>query len=179
MTVVAKVNRRRLWALLTVIWVVGVATFYWNDIAVRYGASFSTKADIDLRAQESRFLDCLTRANTTWFSLKAQYGEECKTYAREECKGSMWCAEDRLTDLCLKGKSAECRSIYFVSVDQLKDFNPAAARRKETLEHLGFYLSTEFSAPLKSALLLIFSVPVVLAFLPSVGRVLWRWITTR
>ncbi len=162
--------------LLSTIWVVAVSGYYWNDVAVRYGASFSTKAEIDIQAQESRFFDCLSRTSTNWLSLKAQYGEECKTYARGECKGSMtWCADDYLVDLCLKGKSADCRSIYFTS-ELPKDFDPSEWRWKKTREHISFYLSTDFSAPLKSALILIFSVPLLLAFLPRVSRALWRWL---
>jgi hypothetical protein len=178
MTAFAKVNRRRAWALFTVVWVATTAAYYWNDIALRYGASFSTKAEIDLRAQEARFTDCLNRTNTTWFSLRAQYGEECRTYAREECKGSLLCAEDWLADLCLKGKSPECRSIYFVSTEQLKDFDPSATRRKEMLEHLKFYLGSSFSEPLKIAVLLMLSVPIALAVLPSIERTVWKWVTS-
>jgi len=176
MTVLAKVNKRRLWVLLTAIWVVAVASYYWDEIAVRYGASFGTKAEIDIQAQESRFFDCLSRTNATWFSLETQFGEECKAYARDQCKASMiWCANDRIEDLCLKNKSAECRNIYFTS-EPAEDFDTAAWRRKKMREHISFYLSTDFSAPLKSALLLIFSVPLLLAFLPRVSRILWRWL---
>jgi len=87
----------------------------------------------------------------------------------------IWCANDRIEDLCLKSKSAECRNIYFTS-EPPKDFDPTAWRWKKMREHIGFYLSTDFSTPLKSALLLIFSVPLLLAFLPRVSRVLWRWL---
>jgi len=178
MTALAKINRRRAWALFTVVWVATILTYFWNDMALRYGASFSAKAAIDLRAQEAQFSDCLSRTNTTWSSLKTQYGEECRTYARAECMGSLWCAEDRLADLCVKGKSPECRNIYVVSTDQLKDFDPAAARRRDVFEHLKFYLGSSFSEPLKIAVLLMLSVPIALAVLPSIGRAVWKWVTS-
>lgn len=172
-----KFRWKRLWAVTSILWVVGVYFYFSQEIEDRYYASIRTKEEIDKSAQESKFHDCLARNKTNWFALKAKYGEECKAYASGECKGSIWCGEDFLADLCLKGKSQECRDVFFVSAENLKDVDPVKIRWEETIDRLSFYLRTNFSSPLKIALFLAFLVPFSLRISPFVGRAAWKWFT--
>ena len=180
MTVFAKVNRKRLWLLLSTVWIVVIGAYYWEDVAQGYSASFVAKADIERGAQAVRFEECLIKNNMNWFSLKAKYGEKCQSSARETCDRigisiasigcEQWASED-----CLK-QSTVCRSVYWATGEQIIE-RTQTADFKETIERIAFYLREQFSVPLKTAVFLMFAFPILIGALPRFLSVLWKWLT--
>lgn len=168
-----KLRWKRLWATTSLLWIVGVFFYYLHPIQERYNASLLMKEEIDRSKKEDRFYECLARNKTTWSALWEKYEKECNAEALEVCNGSSGCIE-YLTDECIKGRSKECRDIYVAAAE---DYNGGGPGNKKFIERFSFYLRTDFSTPLKRALLLALFIPAILRFAPFVGRLTGKWFT--
>lgn len=170
-----KINLRRLWLFVTVVWVAVVIGFYWDDVLSSVANSSEAKAAAGRQAQYIKFNSCLSEHGTNWMKLVSEYGERCRDSVREGCRGTSWCAEDLLFDLCIKRKSP-CGDMWFVTPEFLEELAKSSTWPFAWSE-VRFYLGSRHSKPLKTATLLVFMVPIFLAMLPRGLRRLWRWLT--
>jgi hypothetical protein len=177
------INLKRLWLLLTLVWVGVIYTLYSGAIQDGYRGAIRAKYAMELEKKEQEFDHCLAKNGTTRWALVSKYGIVCKyeaDKARAGCFG-IWCLgaiEDSETyKSCIKSRSLECRHIF--ATEGLSTSEYKRLRWKNRWDEMIFYLSSYFSDPLKTSAMLILLVPILLAVSPRMSKLLICWLTTK
>lgn len=174
------VNPKKLWLLLSVLWCSAVLIYYYPSVTRSYVAFSVAEIERTMAEGDARFRACLEDNGTSWGALAAEFGRACREETQAQCRGSLpWqCAENYLTDSCIKAASKEpCRSIKFVNIEEIK-----APTFKE--KWAGFwrplirFVTSAYGESFNFVVVLFIGGPILLAALPRAARFGWRWLTT-
>ena len=182
MALLAQVNRKRAWLLFAATWLTAVTVYSWEEVYDGYRESPRARFELNKSLRESKYLDCLQRNHVDYFALRREYSTECAAEAQKACNADprLWCEKNYEADLCVKTKVAACSDIAYMVLGDGSPFigDDKAFRRKESYEDFVYYLTTDFSKPLKRALLLGFLPLAIFAITPAIGRKVWNWLVS-
>ena len=170
----SRINKRRLWLLVSFVWVSSV--FFFSTGAVIEGYERSNKSFYaDLQSEkEKEFQVCLKSNGVNYLSLLMKNKEECNRRVEEECGGWWLCPEDFHYKVCIRSKAPEkCRNIFVASIPTFHD------NVSFWLDRQFYYFSTGYSSPLKCGLFFLFLGPFLFAVGPIVCKKVWDWLLTK
>lgn len=177
----ASVNPKRAWLLFAAVWLPLVAAYSWPRVEQGWYESNRVREEINRSIRETKFQDCARANGVDWFQHLQRYKYECESEAQRNCDGSLLCATDLLTSGCLKRKVSGCEGLAWLVAGDGSDLGLSDKdfREKEDRDRLAFYLDRTFSYPLYAAVAWAVGPLLLLAVLPRVVRILWKWLTTK
>ncbi len=172
---IVPINKKRLWLLMTAIWIIIVSIYFYSPI--KQGISdFEPFYNSHLKAKQRKsFLQCLKEHGTSYAELLRINEKRCSAQVSQTCskQKSPFCSRELRMDICIHSSSDDCKHFYVInSIEQLGK-NSSFERTKEKLV---FYLSKRYSRPLIHALILVLFVPILIWFSPSIAKKLYQWI---
>ena len=187
--ILARINWRRAWVLITALWIVAVATWSYGAVLADYDDSIPAKIERDERKRDYKFLNCLAKNRLDWESLKAAHEVQCKKLVAELpwCNGRWSCDGANWLDHCIRNEAKPCREfaerVGIESWPGEGDGSPKIGglsyEQDRHLKRILFYVDSGYSKSLMTALWIALLPPLLLLFIPPVFRRLWNWLTGR
>ena len=177
-----RVNRKRLFSLLSVIWVGGISIVYWPTLTTCYHRAGIQRQSVKMEREEKEFDRCLVQHGTSREILRKKFEPECRrTYAKGCPPGGFnrWCEDEFLSiEQCIQFHSKECDSPYALTPERLVASQRIGHRVSEEALKVTMLVTDDYS-PAKLPIALMFLGPLSFWFGPRFCRLLMRWLTTQ
>lgn len=186
MSILQRVNWGRARLLLSIVWIVGVVTVYFDAVTTGRADASQAKVARDRGVVTAAFEECLKQNGITWGEILRRYKSKCEDEqaqmvgADQTGTGLVFGPVNFVRDYCLRTRFEPCSKVGGIVQGDLSTplWAGLSFEQDYSLKQWLFYLRSGFARPLFEAIALAFGFPLLLAVAPRFLRRLGSWLTT-